>query len=305
MIERSARVAVLMGGMSAEREVSLWSGAAVARALRRRGWDTVEIDVGRDLPARLVAERVDVCWIALHGKYGEDGCVQGLLEIMGVPYTGSGVRASAVAMDKISTKRVISTIPGVPMARDWVARRGQPLPDGVVFPAFVKPAGGGSSLASRRVDGPDELAAAVADALVLDPEVLIEELLVGDEITVVMLDGRSLPVIRIVPLGGATFDFDAKYVKGKTYYEVPAKIAEASEVAARRCAELAYAAVGCRGLSRVDFIVRASDGVPVLLEVNTIPGMTETSLSPMAAGTEGMSFDDLVEHLLLAATVGT
>jgi D-alanine-D-alanine ligase len=296
MVRQGMRVGVLLGGMSPERPVSLESGAAVARALRRRGWDVVEVDVGPDLPARLLAERVDVAWLALHGRFGEDGCVQGLLEVMGIPYTGSGVLASAMAMDKVATKRAVAHLDEVVVARDWPVVRGQALPDDVELPVICKPASGGSTLATAWVRTAEALAPAVASALAVDAVALIEELIEGDEITVAVVDGRALPVVRIAPESGQ-FDFEAKYTKGLTRYEVPAPIAPAAAERAQRVARRIYAALGCAGLCRVDFIVRADD-VPVLLEINTLPGMTETSLSPMAAGAVGVSFDDLVEQIL-------
>lgn len=298
--KQSARVGVLMGGLAAERPVSLASGAAVAGALRGRGWDTVEIDVGRDLPARLVAEGVDVAWLALHGRFGEDGCVQGLLEVMGIPYTGSGVRASAVAMDKIATKRVVASVPGIVLAGDATAQRGKMLPGGVRLPVVAKPAVGGSTIGMSLCRTSEELVRGVAAALELHDEVLLEEFVEGEEITVAVLDGEPLPVVRIAPESGF-FDYEAKYTKGQTVYEVPAPIEASTASAAQKAAVAAYGALGCRGLCRVDFIVR-SDGVPVFLELNTLPGMTETSLSPMAAGALGITFPVLVERVLLGAS---
>lgn len=300
MVRPGMRIGVLRGGMSAEREVSLSSGAAVLRALQRRGWDAVDIDVGPDLPAKLVVERIDVAWIALHGRFGEDGCVQGLLEVMGIPYTGSGVRASAVAMDKVATKRAVKDVDEVVLARGWPVRRGEPVPDDVPVPVIVKPASGGSTLATTWVRDASALQAAVDAALAVDEVALIEELVAGDEITVAVVDGRALPVVRIAPASGE-FDYEAKYTKGRTIYQVPAPIADDTAARAQRVATRVVAALGASGLCRVDFIVREADGVPVLLEANTLPGMTETSLSPMAAGAVGVSFDDLVEQILRGA----
>lgn len=294
------RVGVLKGGMSAERAVSLKSGAAVAGALRRRGHDVVEIDVGRDLPRRLVEEGVEVAWLALHGRFGEDGCVQGLCEVMGVPYTGSGVRASAICMDKAATKRAVAGLPGVVMAADAVWREGDPLPD-LGFPVMVKPPTTGSTIGMTKAADAAELRRGLDVALEHGDEVLLEAFVTGDEITVAVIDGQALPVVRILPDSG-WFDYEAKYTKGMTRYEVPAQIPEASAQAAQAAALAAYRALGCRGLCRADFIVRSSDGVPVFLEINTLPGMTETSLSPMAAGQVGVSFDDLVERILAGAT---
>lgn len=299
-ITKDKRVGVLLGGLSAERKVSLKSGAAVAGALRRRGWDTVEIDVGRDLPARLVAEKVDVAWLALHGKFGEDGCVQGLCEVMGIPYTGSGVRASATCMDKTATKRAVAGVPGVVMARDAVWRAGDAVPEHLGYPVMVKPPTTGSTIGMTKAANRTELEAGLREAVKYGEEVLLEEFVDGDEITVAVVDGRPLPVVRILPESG-WFDFEAKYTKGKTRYEVPAEIPRSAWDAAQAAAVAAYRAIGCRGLARADFIVRTGDDVPVFLELNTLPGMTETSLSPMAAGQVGVSFEDLVETILLGA----
>jgi D-alanine-D-alanine ligase len=299
-IAKDKRIGVLLGGLSAERKVSLKSGAAVAGALRRRGWDVVEIDVGRDLPAKLVESRVDVAWLALHGKFGEDGCVQGLCEVMGVPYTGSGVRTSAMCMDKTATKRAVAGVVGVVMAKDHVWRKGDPVPEDLGWPVMVKPPSTGSTIGMTKAANRAELEAGLAEAVKYGDEVLLEEFVEGDEITVAVVDGRALPVVRILPESG-WFDFEAKYTKGKTVYEVPAKISQAAWDAAQAAAVAAYRAMGCRGLSRADFIVRA-DQVPVFLELNTLPGMTETSLSPMAAGQVGISFEDLVETILHGAT---
>lgn len=299
MDKATARVAVLMGGMSSERKISLKTGKAVAGALRERGWEVAEIDVGRDLPQQLLASGATVAWIALHGRFGEDGCVQGLLEVMGIPYTGSGVRASAVSMDKIATKRALAAVPEVVFARDVVVRVGDPLPD-LGLPVVVKSPTGGSTLGLSIAHTAADYAKAVADGLAEDTELLLEEYVAGDEITVAVLDGEALPVVRIVPESGF-FDFEAKYTAGRTRYEVPAPIAPEIAERAQRAAVAAYRALGNQGLCRADFIVRASDGVPVFLEINTLPGMTATSLSPMAAGCVGMSFADLVERVLAGA----
>ena len=283
MGKRHGRVGVLAGGMSEEREISLHSGEAVANALRRRGYDVVEIDVGRDLPQKLFAASVDQCWIALHGRYGEDGCVQGVL-------------ASAVAMDKNATKRMVRKCPGVVMAPDRVVRRGERRPR-VTYPVVVKPMVAGSTLGITIARTRKELERGLEVAFALGDAVLLEAFVQGDEITVAVLDGEALPVVRIVPDSGF-FDFDAKYTKGRTRYEVPAPISAAATAAARSAAVEVYRTIGCRGLARADFIVRADDDVPIFLEINTIPGMTETSLSPMAAKAVGVSFDDLVERVL-------
>jgi D-alanine-D-alanine ligase len=287
-----------MGGISPERPISLKSGAAVSRALRARGWNVVDIDVGRDLPAQLVAHGVTHAWLALHGLLGEDGCVQGLLEVMRIPYTGSNVRGSAVAMDKIATKRALS-LTGIPMAADRVWRRGDAFPEGLRFPVMAKTPEGGSTLGIKKCVDAGELEAALLYCLDFADEVLIEEFVAGYEITVAVLEGRPLPVVKIVPEEGF-FDFEAKYKKGKTTYLFPAPIPDEVAAAAQRSARLAYDGLGLAGVARADFIVDDA-GVPWFLEINTLPGMTETSLSPMAASAVGMSFEDLVERLLVLA----
>lgn len=296
MISKDQPVAVLMGGLSTERKISMKSGKAVAGALRTRGWNVVEIDVGRDLPQKLLESDVQAAWIALHGRFGEDGCVQGLLEVMGIPYTGCDVRSSAVAMDKIATKRALSGASQVRMAKDAVVTEMGTAP---FLPAVVKPAVGGSTIGIAIAHTPDAYAVALKEALELDRSVLIEEFVQGDEITVAVLEGRAFPVVRIVPKSGF-FDFEAKYTEGMTDYEVPAAIPEAAANAAQRAAVEAYSMLGCAGLCRADFIVPA-EGEPVFLEINTIPGMTATSLSPMAVGAEGIGFEELTERILLAA----
>lgn len=297
MKRETTRVGVLMGGLATEFDISMKSGKAVTQALKDRGWTAVPIVVGRDLPARLLEEGIDVAWIALHGRFGEDGCVQGLLEVMGIPYTGSGVRASSVAMDKIATKRALQHRPEVRMAKDAVVLPGESTD--MPLPVVVKPTVGGSTIGIRLARTPEELAEALEQAHDLDDRVLVEQYIEGDEITCAVLEGRALPLVRILPESGF-FDFEAKYTAGKTRYECPAQVPEAVRVAAQRAAVSAYEALGCAGLARADFIVPAQ-GDPIFLEINTIPGMTATSLSPMAAQQEGMSFPELVEAVLLGA----
>lgn len=291
-------VGVLLGGLSPERSISLKSGAAVSNALRARGWQVVEIDVGPDLPEKLRAAKVDVVWLALHGPLGEDGCVQGLLEIMRIPYTGSGVRGSAVAMDKIATKRMLKGS-GIAMPQDCVWKKGETIPTDLHFPVMVKTPEGGSTLGVRKCSNQQELEEGIGYCLGFAEEVLIEQFVEGDEITVAVLFGRALPVVSIVPDSGF-FDFEAKYTKGKTRYVVPAPIASEIASKAQSYASIAYKMLDLDGVARADFIVDAA-GTPWFLEINTLPGMTATSLSPMAAGQVGMSFEDLVEALLQGA----
>ena len=294
-------VGVLLGGISPERPISLKSGAAVANALRGRGWNVAEIDVGADLPEQLRAAGVTVAWLALHGPLGEDGCVQGLCEVMRVPYTGSGVRGSAIAMDKIATKRMLRGVGGVDLPADTTWRRGEPIPEGRNFPVMVKTPEGGSTLGIRKCHDAGELETGLAYCLEFGDEVLLEQFVDGYEITVAVLDGEALPVVKIEP-ETEFFDFEAKYTKGRTRYLVPAPIPDEVAARAQAAAVAAYRTLDLAGVARADFIVDAA-GVPWFLEINTLPGMTETSLSPMAAGQRGMSFADLVERILQGARV--
>ncbi len=292
------RVAVLMGGMSTEREISLKSGRAVAKALRARGHDVVEIDVGPDLPERLRAERVDVAWLALHGAFGEDGCVQGLLEIMRIPYTGSGVRGSAIAMDKIATKRLLRDS-GLHLPGDTVWTQGSPVPQGLHYPVVAKTPNGGSTIGIAMCDDEAALQTALEDCSRFEADVLIEDFIAGEEITVALLEGKAQPVVSIRPADGF-FDFDAKYTRGQTEYLVPAPIDPVVAATAQAHSEIAFRTIGLSGMARADFIVDEA-GTPWFLEINTIPGMTATSLTPMAAAAVGMSFEDLVEAQLKTA----
>ena len=299
---KNLTVGVLMGGMSTERPISMKSGKAVAGALRNRGYTVVEIDVGPNTPADLVHHEIDVAWLALHGSFGEDGCIQGLLEIMRIPYTGSGVRASAVAMDKIATKRVLRGT-DVHLLRDWVWRSGDALPSDLVYPIVTKTPNGGSTIGIHICKDEEELRDALKDSEQFEDAVLLEQFVAGTEITVALLNGSALPVVEIRPVGGH-FDFDAKYTKGQTEYLVPAPISPVIAATAQAHAEISYQTVGVSGIARADFIVD-EDGVPWFLEINTIPGMTATSLTPMSAGSAGISFEELVEVGLKAAQLKT
>jgi len=293
------RVGVLLGGLSTERSISFKSGHAVSAALRSRGFDVVEIDVGYDVDQRLRAEQIQVVFPVLHGKWGEDGCIQGLLESMGIPYAGPSVFSAALTMDKVCTLALLRGN-GVPVPRGLVHERGQALPEppfGV--PMVVKPVREGSSYGVTIVHELDMLAPAVEAALALDDRVLIEECVPGPELTVGVLQGEALPVVEIAPVDG-WFDFEAKYTKGATEYHVPARIDPAL---ASRCREIALESArltGCMDSCRVDIMAGGEDG-PKVLEVNTIPGMTGTSLLPMAAAAVGVDFPELCERLLRTA----
>ncbi|WP_461469366.1 D-alanine--D-alanine ligase [Pararhodobacter sp.] len=289
-------VAVLMGGPSAEREVSLSSGRMCAAALREAGFNTVEIDAGRDLAERLVALNPDVCFNALHGRWGEDGCVQGLLEWLGIPYTHSGVLASALAMDKERTKQVYREA-GLPVVPSRLARKDEVRARHVMEPPYVvKPHNEGSSVGVWIVpsdnNGPPQLDDRMPDI------VMVEAYAPGRELTCSVLDDRALTVTDIVTEGW--YDYDAKYKDGGSRHVVPAEIPSGIFDACMDYALRAHRALGCRGLSRTDFRwdeTRGLDGL-VLLETNTQPGMTPTSLSPEQAAVCGISFPQLCRWLV-------
>ncbi len=302
------RVAVLMGGSSAEREVSLETGMAIAGALRELGHQALEVDVGTDLPMRLKAGEPDAAFLALHGRVGEDGCVQGLLEVMGIPYTGCGVLASAMTMDKVVTRELLA-FHGLPVAEGIVADRGQELEDiaGRVveaqsYPVMVKPAREGSSIAVTEVTEPSELKEALELVFACDRRALVERYVRGRLLTVGILgsEPRALPVVEIITREGF-YDYRAKYVPGFTEYEVPADISSPLAEAAGSMSLAGFNILGCEGISRVDIILEDATEKLVILEVNSIPGMTESSLIPKAAVAAGMSFNDVVALLLEGA----
>lgn len=300
----SKRVGVLLGGLGSEREVSLKSGAAIANALRSKGFDVVEIDVGRDVAQRLSAERVDVAFLGLHGRWGEDGAIQGLLEVLGIPYTGSGVLASAAAMDKVFTKRVFR-VEGVPIADYLVVARGgsvsvADLPFGL--PCVVKPSREGSSVGVSVVRDEAALAPALAEASKYAGDVLIERYVKGREVNVAVLGDEALGAIEIVPARDF-YDYTAKYGVGSgTVYHWPARLPPDRYEQVCRLGLAAHRALNCDTYSRVDFIV-PDDGDPICLEVNTLPGFTASSLIPKIAAGRGLDFPTLCERLLCAASL--
>lgn len=301
-----ARIGVLMGGQSSEREVSLRTGQAVHRALLRRGYDAVAIDVDESLVRRLRAKRVALAFLALHGPGGEDGTMQGLLESIGLPYTGSGVRASAIGMHKVATKAVLAYA-DIPVAEGTVIRREQGrsagLPAGLRLPLVVKPASEGSTIGVSIVRRRADWRPALRRAHGYDEEALVEAYIPGREIGVsVLSDGatvEALPAVEIVAPGGF-YDYAAKYTKGRTSYLCPAPLAPKLARLLKDLAVRTYRAVGCNGAARVDFRVTPG-GKPYVLEINTIPGMTETSLLPMAAARAGLDYETLTERILASA----
>lgn len=292
------RAAVLMGGNSAEREISLMSGQAVLDALLRRGVDAVAVDPADDLPAQLADGRFDRAWIALHGRGGEDGTMQGLLSLSGVPYTGSNVLGCALAMDKLRTKRLFAGC-GLPTPA-FVELRGPDdfgrVGERLGFPVMVKPADEGSSIGLTRVDAAEDLPAAWSAAAACRSAVFAEGWLTGGEYTAAILHDEVLPLIRI-DAGAGFYDYDAKYFSDDTQYICPCGLPADREKEFAALALQAFKAVGADGWGRVDFMLDG-DGAPLLLEINTVPGMTSHSLVPMAAAQAGIDFDTLVWRIL-------
>lgn len=292
------KVAVLMGGSSAEREVSLKSGAAVLQALQARGVDAHSLDVGAGVLGELQSGGYDRAFIILHGRGGEDGALQGALELLGLPYTGSGVLASAVGMDKWRSKLL------------WQAA-GMPVPDYALLdadsdfaaverqlglPLFVKPANEGSSVGISKVGKPGALAAAFRVAAKHDSLVLAEQFIGGGEYTVAILGEQVLPVVKIEP-GGEFYDYEAKYLSDDTRYLCPCGLPAEKEAQMQQLARKAFDVLGCRGWGRIDILLDGAAN-PYLLEANTLPGMTDHSLVPMAARAAGIAFDELVWRIL-------
>lgn len=299
---RGMRVGVLLGGRSSERDISLRSGEAVAGALESQGLDVVRIDVDLDVAQRLLSERVQVAFIALHGRWGEDGSIQGLLESLAIPYTGSGVASSAVAMDKVLSKRLFESA-GIPVAPWMVLGSGVVEPSSIPFgfPCVVKPSREGSSVGVHVVREPGALAAAVDDARTHAGEVLVERFVKGREINAAVLGDRGIGAIEIVPASGF-YDFNAKYVSGTTRYLFPAPLPEEQYAEACELALKSHRALGCDGATRTDLIL-GEDGRFVVLEVNTLPGMTATSLLPKIAAGVGVEFEELCLQILSEASL--
>jgi D-alanine-D-alanine ligase len=311
-VKSFGKVAVLMGGRSAEREVSLMSGSGVLKALQSRGVDAHAFDPAeRDL-VELKRKGFKRCFIALHGRFGEDGTVQGALELLGIPYTGSGVMASSISIDKVMTKRVWIA-EGLPTPKYTLLRRGsftreqvRSVPDDLGLPLIVKPAREGSSIGVAKVQGYSEMAGAVDAAAALDADVLCEQFIAGDEVTCPVLGAgdtaRALPVIRIVAPEG-NYDYQNKYFTDDTKYLVPCGLPQGEEQAIQEIVLKAYKVLGCRGWARLDAMIDAKTRKPYLLEINTSPGMTGHSLVPMSARAAGISYEELCVLLLTAASL--
>jgi D-alanine-D-alanine ligase len=300
---KSKKIGILMGGLSAEREVSLKTGEAIWAALSERGHDVVRIFVDRDLDLAIRQERIEVAFLALHGRYGEDGCVQGMLELMGVPYTGSDVLSSALAMNKVKAKEIfrlhnLATASGYLLPRSRAEHVAEEH-GGFGFPAVVKPCGEGSSIGVSIAHDLAELETACEEAFRFDDQVLVERFVEGKEVSVAILNDRPLAAIEIAP-GEDFYDYSAKYTAGKSEYHLPARLSPERYRGVLTQALLAHPALGCAGATRVDMIV-SDRGNETILEVNTLPGMTPTSLLPKMAHHAGMSFADLAEEILGAA----
>ncbi|MBK6323770.1 D-alanine--D-alanine ligase [Candidatus Aalborgicola defluviihabitans] len=306
-MKQFGKVAVLMGGASAEREVSLMSGAGVLQALRSKGVDAHAFDPAERDMGELKREGFSRCFIALHGRFGEDGTVQGALELLGIPYTGSGVMASAISMDKVMTKR-IWLHEGIPTPRYQLLRRNVydrkqvlQVPDTLGLPIIVKPAREGSSIGVTKVTGYSGMVEAVEAAGKLPDDILCEECIEGDEVTCPVLgqddNAHALPVIRIVAPEGK-YDYQNKYFTDVTQYLVPAHLPAGEEEAIQALVVKAYRVLGCRGWGRVDVMIDRITRKPYLLEINTSPGMTGHSLVPMSAKAAGISYEDLCVRLL-------
>ena len=306
------KVAVLMGGRSAEREISLLSGQGVLAALRARGVDAHAFDPAEQPMDELKKQGFARCFIALHGRYGEDGTVQGALELLGIPYTGAGVMASSMAIDKVMTKRVWLA-EGLPTPRYVLLHRGEITPERVRaipaalgLPLIVKPVREGSSLGVTKVGSADQMEAALAEAAALDADILCEEFIAGDEVTCPVLGtagaARALPVIHIVAPEGQ-YDYQNKYFTDVTEYRVPCDLPEGEEAAIQALVLKAYRVLGCRGWGRIDVMIDAATRQPYLLEINTSPGMTGHSLVPMAARAAGIDYESLCLQLLASAAL--
>ncbi len=301
MIDADSHVAVLMGGWSLEREISLSSGKACAKALRAEGFKVTEIDVERNIATVLEELKPDVCFNALHGPFGEDGCMQGILEVLNIPYTHSGVLSSSMAMDKKIAKKIIAS-EGVPIAADKIVKRSEAALGHLMVPPYVlKPVADGSSFGifiikdmQQPPPGQEILAAGAEDDLMM-----LEEFVAGKELTCAVLGNRALDVLEIKPQKGHEFyDFDAKYAPGGSQHIIPAEISSNIYQFIQKWTLTAHKALGCRGVSRADFRYDEHRDTLVCLEVNTQPGMTATSLVPEMAERAGWSFNELVRWMV-------
>ncbi len=305
-INKDAKIAVLCGGMSSEAEVSMRSGKGCFEALKRLGYSNAEmVVVDKDIAKTLKEGNYEYAFNALHGKYGEDGCIQGMLEILGIPYAGCGVMASSICMNKEFTKRILSTCPDIPMAKSAFIRKGEDVMEktkDLTYPLFTKPVCEGSSFGMTKVNRPEELKAAYELAVKYNNNVLVEEFIDGFFVTVGVLECEGEPfateILEIRPKN-EWYDYEAKYKSGMSDFIVPARLSEEVTKHVKEVAVKAFETAGCSGVARVDFMMK--DDVPYLLEINTSPGMTATSDLPAQAAAMGISYDELVLCILNSA----
>jgi len=295
----------MMGGLSREREISIKTGKAILKALTEKRYTVTAIDVREDIGEKLVKGKIECAFLALHGRFGEDGTIQGMLELMRIPYTGSDVLSSALAMHKIMAKKFF-LCEKIPTPRFEVFQReeikkGLQRKISLPLPVVVKPAREGSTIGISIVRKEEELIPAFKKAMEYDEEILIEEFMKGKEITVGILEDIPLPMIEIIPKSGF-YDFHSKYTKGETQYILPARISREKYLYAQEISLKAFQTLGCSGVARVDLMTDENEN-PFVIDVNTMPGMTETSLLPKAASYAGIPFEDLVERILLKASL--
>ena len=305
-IDKNSKIAVLCAGMSSEAEVSKRSGKGCFEALKRLGYKNAQlVEVDENIAQVLKEGNFDYAYNALHGKYGEDGCIQGILEILQIPYTGCGVMASSVCMNKEYTKRILSTCPEIPLIKSVFVQKGEDVKEktkNLTYPLITKPVCEGSSFGMTKVNTPEELESAYLDAIKYNDDVLIEEYLVGTAATVGVLEGENgLFATEILELRPKKewYDYECKYTKGMTEFILPAELSEDLTKKVKELAVKAFKIAGCKGVSRIDFHI--VNGIPYVLEINTSPGMTETSDLPAQANAMGISYDSLVQIILNGA----
>ena len=305
-IDKNAKIAVLAGGMSSEKEVSMRSGKNCFNALKRLGYENSELVIVDENIAQILKDgKFDYAYNALHGKYGEDGCIQGILEILKIPYTGCGVMASAICMNKEYTKRILSTCSDIPLIKSVFVKKGEDVVEmtkNLRYPLITKPVSEGSSFGMTKVNTPEELPKAYEEAIKFNDDVLIEEFINGFFITVGVLekDGKNFAteILQIMPKT-EWYDFEAKYTKGMSEFILPAKLDDKTTKLIKNISVKAHETAGCRGVSRVDFMVM--DNKPYFIEINTSPGMTETSDLPAQSAAMGIDYDSLVQLILNSA----
>ncbi len=302
---KGKRIAVLMGGQSREREVSLRSGERVLKSLKKQGFWAVRLDSDKDLVTKLKEKGIDIVFIALHGRFGEDGCIQGLLEILGIPYTGSKVLASALAMNKVASKRMFSAI-GIPTPPYWVIERDRDLEEqsgkilrDIYPPLVIKPTNEGSSIGIKIIRREEELLPAIEETVKIYGDVFVEEFILGKTVTVGILKEEALPILELAPKSDF-YDYEAKYTEGMTEFIIPARLEEKIYKETQMTALSAHKALGCHGFSRVDVIV-SPEGIPYVHDVNTIPGLTSLSDLPAQAKAAGIDYDTLIFRMLETA----